>query len=540
MSNSEIVKWIELWLDSAGERAYQPAFVSALAHNKFEIIHNTSHNSLELGKDIICLSPDKELIAIQLKGNPGSRFTISQWHEIYTQVVQLVTVPISRLLTGRVAAKHTPILVTNGEVEEDVQAAIAQFNAEFLPNYPGAKPLQIWTRGKLIELFSNVAETVWPADLERQVRLLRSVTSDYRQSISLEDIHEVTLGTLGWSDRKPSAPRSLERVSGLATVMAIFVSSYVNAGNLFEVIKAKVIALTIAAGYLEKHGMLQKKQKRLLAVMRKDLFDTVEEFSLGVAAQYSNKPFLNDNIYSEFGVYHPRKMLVTSILAIHSLEHRHGPINDAVKAIVLKDVNYPFLESEALVPAFLAVFWAKDFFSASYRCDVEATITLSTLILAANNGSSISTFYTLEEAVEKRHKEYLGRHWHEIDRDRRLNMSQFVFSLACLLAKRNWKQTVKLIWSNVTRTLRHESHLSEATEFGFFRSRSATDVTSRVEFPQTWDGLINEAKKERNPRAPKILLEDPVLCALMLIFLPFRATEDVVLWLDRQLSRTWY
>lgn len=83
MSNSEIKKWLELWLDSVGERGYQSAFVSALSYAGYETLHNTSHNALELGKDIVCSSPEGSLVAFQLKGNPGNRFTMSQWHEMY-------------------------------------------------------------------------------------------------------------------------------------------------------------------------------------------------------------------------------------------------------------------------------------------------------------------------------------------------------------------------------------------------------------------------------------------------------------------------
>src|SRR5215218_1083911 len=157
MSSSELVKWIEIWLDRAGERAYQPAFLSALTFHKYKIVHNTSHNSLELGKDVIACAPNGDLIAFQLKGNPGTRLTMGQWHEIYPQVIQLVTMPLAALLSGKKTAHHRPILVTNGEVEEDVQSAISAFNSTFVPQYASALPLELWTRGTLIRLLADAA-----------------------------------------------------------------------------------------------------------------------------------------------------------------------------------------------------------------------------------------------------------------------------------------------------------------------------------------------------------------------------------------------
>ena len=70
MSSSELVKWIEIWLDRAGERAYQPAFLSALTFHKYKIVHNISHNSLELEKRLMPHAKQRSH-RLQLKGNPG-------------------------------------------------------------------------------------------------------------------------------------------------------------------------------------------------------------------------------------------------------------------------------------------------------------------------------------------------------------------------------------------------------------------------------------------------------------------------------------
>jgi hypothetical protein len=71
---TEREKLIEIWLDNATEREYQFAFRSALLFSGYNVIHNTSHTSLELGKDVIALAPNGEIQAYQLKGNPGGRF----------------------------------------------------------------------------------------------------------------------------------------------------------------------------------------------------------------------------------------------------------------------------------------------------------------------------------------------------------------------------------------------------------------------------------------------------------------------------------
>jgi len=323
MSSSELVKWIEIWLDRAGERAYQPAFLSALTFHKYKIVHNTSHNSLELGKDVIACAPNGDLIAFQLKGNPGTRLTMGQWHEIYPQVIQLVTMPLAALLSGKKTAHHRPILVTNGEVEEDVQSAISAFNSTFVPQYASALPLELWTRGTLIRLLADAAAAVWPANLSTQIELLRAAASGGKESISARIITAVATGALGWTDDRPSTARSIERVAGLGTIGSILSGQHAQVGNLFEVIKTKAIILGIVAGFFYKHSFNTKKHSYLYDLLRHELFTTLATYAEQISIKFRDQPFVNEDIFAEFGIQHARKMMVLALLAVHALE-KHG------------------------------------------------------------------------------------------------------------------------------------------------------------------------------------------------------------------------
>jgi hypothetical protein len=151
--SSEREKLIEIWLDSASERQYQFAFRNALLSAGHVILHDTSHTALELGKDVIALSPSGELFAYQLKGNPGGRITISQWHALIAQLSTLGYQPVSHP-SVKPGTRHTPVLVTNGEIHEDVYAAVASFNTAITG--PVARPLQTIARGQLLRKISSV------------------------------------------------------------------------------------------------------------------------------------------------------------------------------------------------------------------------------------------------------------------------------------------------------------------------------------------------------------------------------------------------
>jgi hypothetical protein len=541
MSNSEIVRWTEIWLDRAGERGYQSAFVSALAHQGYAVLHNTSHNSLELGKDVVCRSAEGELIAFQLKGNPGGRVTMSQWHGLFQQVMQLVTMPLPQLLTGKRGARHRPILVTNGEIEEDVQAAIGTFNSDLVSQYPHALPLEVWARGRLIQLFAGVAESVWPADLNTQIRLLKSATGTGRDAIPPDDVQDIALNTLHWHEEKASSARSLERIAGLATVISIVTSQQQQIGNLFEAIRAKAIALGIVAGYLCRHGHRSRRHLALFGLMRSELFTLLATYANGIARRFADSPMINENVLDEFAIMHQRRMLVTAMLAVSLPEgESEVALDSRVRDFVLTDVRYRFLTGEAIIPAFLAVFWCKDKSAANYKCDQELMSVLYGLVMSTRAAGMASPYYDIAEVAVRDHKTFLGIMWHRIDQDQRHDRSQFAFALLCLLVRRNWKQTVKQIWPDLTHIIRQETRIDEPNEFAFFRTDNATEHDALMQIPRTWQELVNEVQNALTPELPDLLERDPVLVLLLVVFLPYRCTEAVCLWLDRQLATTWY
>ncbi len=271
--NLEVAKWIEIWLDSASERAYQPAFVSALCASGYSILHNTAHTPLELGKDVVAWDSKRTLYAFQLKGDPGSRLTIGKWQQIYQQIIQLVGVPVPKHLTSNRASAHIPVLVTNGEVDESVRAAIELFNAQTVPGLPGARPLQTWSRGDLLKLFGLAAGAVWPGDLSTQVLFLQSISTSGLKTVGATAIQELAVNSLKWGNPCSKAA-AVERAAGAATLAAISASRYIETGNFYEVLKIQTIFLCTIKCYLTKAGVKSKTAERLVQALKNALYQS--------------------------------------------------------------------------------------------------------------------------------------------------------------------------------------------------------------------------------------------------------------------------
>jgi hypothetical protein len=524
-------------LDSASERAYQPVLISALLHSGFSVLHNTSHNMMELGKDVVVRDPHGKLLALQLKGNPSTRLSTSGYHDILPQLMQLIINPIPKIISGKLAEKHIPILVTNGEIEEAVQHAIETLNSSFPVQYPAATPLEVWNRGKLLNMFCAVAENVWPTDLDSQIALLSALASNPKKSAAEFDVQNICTSTLKWNE-KPSNAAALQRISGLGLIISIYVSNYLNLGNYFEAIKVKTIALGIVAGYIEKYKLVSKKIDATYTFLRNDLFSLLSLFSNGIVEHFDDKPFLNKNPFDEFGILAARKSLVTALLAINFLNLR-SDVSDQMRAIICAPINYKFLLSERLVPSFLAIFWAKEFLSSTRENDLECVRVLASLINGTKNGTLPSPYYSLEEVVKWHYKTYLGARWHEIDHDDQRHLSHFARTIHALLAKRNWKQTCKFVWPDLTRTMEVYVIPDDYCEFAFAKIDNASEQTKAVTYPMTWDTLLIGIQAAAPPKVPKLLLQDKSLLLLLAVFLPYRATYDVVMHLDKEWGVFW-
>jgi hypothetical protein len=540
MSSSEIVKWIERWVDSASERSYQAAFVTALMHAGYRVIHNTSHTSLELGKDVIAESPQGKLVAFQLKGNPGSKLTISQWQDIFPQIRQLVGMPVPSALSAKKGRRHESILVTNGEVDEDVLAAIGVFNEAEEHSQPGGK-LVVWTRGTVVSLIAAAVATSWPRSLETQKYLLSLLIADPENSIQPEQIQEICQDILQWDElKRPAAARMIERCIACWAVASLIAGRYLGYGNYYEAIRVFVITYGILAGFAERRQLSSPQSGRVLRSFREVVVSTAFKFSARLSAAGKHDQRFNLNPLTEFAIAPARAILTKGLVATVALE-RGGHVSDAMRDFIRGPLPNHFLVSEVCVPAFLACFWAKDAYEADLQADGQLISVLRGAIKLSEAGELYSSYYSLEEVIRHRFRQYLGVQFTSLSLYSAKRLSQFIRPLTLLLVRRNWKQHVKAAWPDVTHIAQVETWISDPSEFGLPRATSATEKNRFPEIPMTWSGLVDCAKNDAVPALPQLLRDDPLMVLLIVQMLPYRATEAVILWLDRRLSGgTWY
>jgi len=173
-------KLLENWLDSASELSYQQVFVQMLSASGYTVLHSTRHCLLEFGKDVLAIAPDGVGCAFQLKGQPNKQMTVGEFRrEIQPQLVQLMSQPPA--MPGFPPGVHRSYLVSNGSFSEEVQVAVSQMNTAPYPS-----KLELWSRGKLLEMALSASTKLWPSEIDDTRRLLDLYMADTSDQLPLD------------------------------------------------------------------------------------------------------------------------------------------------------------------------------------------------------------------------------------------------------------------------------------------------------------------------------------------------------------------
>lgn len=163
-----IEKVIENWLTEASEKSFQVPFAYMLVGEGHTIVHITRHCSMELGKDIVTKDSRGNVHAYQLKGAKNGRYGKADYRDGLSQLLELVTIPVSHPSIER-GKPHCPYLVVNGEIEEEVAAAIRFQNDDWVSK--SYQPLNTIVKGQIFNMAMRIKDYLLPTELT-DVRLM--------------------------------------------------------------------------------------------------------------------------------------------------------------------------------------------------------------------------------------------------------------------------------------------------------------------------------------------------------------------------------
>ncbi|TNB47148.1 hypothetical protein FF124_13280 [Martelella lutilitoris] len=555
---------IEHWLDSIGERGYQAAFLQMLIGEGHTIMHSTRHNAMELGKDIITIGPDGIPCGFQLKGNPGGRLTLNQYREISSQLKELVEYPLK--YPGIPEGPHRCFLVTNGEVEEEVQRSISDFNESLKSRgFDSKQKIEIISRGQILSWAIKYSHNFWPNDFSIHENIIKMYNVDGKSlpeldniSSALDIILSITVKDEGRN--KISFERSL--ISS-ALYISFCIRNYVRRKNHTAIAACWVTLMAFYAGALERYAFSPSKNlQRSFDVAREaffsailDLFDEVERRSEAVRSNAGSSDFDINRIYLQSGglsdryLWNARALKTLSLLSLLDIEDKRADSKfrlssqqrDSLKNFLSPEHTKIEIWGEAAIPQVLTYcfgMWIKD---ASQRPDLLIFDIINWIVSENKNRNySFPPYYNIDDCLRMKLKSALNLNGKDLSTEIQSKSSFFAEGLLHCFVRSNLKSLAKAIWPEITRISHNAFYPESSWAFCLWRVPRGKNTSRQMPFPYNWSDIQQEASNIETPHVPSLLRADPLILLAFIIFHPHRSIPEVLRYLHFAICGTWF
>ena len=521
-------KLIENWLDSVSERSYQPVFCQLLMAQGYTVLHSTRHCPIEYGKDVLAIAPDGIACAYQLKGNPGSRLTLAQYRGIAPQLFELVNQGIEhpQIPNDR---PHRSYLVTNGQIEEEVQQAIVQQNATNVRDGFSDRKLETISRDQLLEWAFNLEYSLWPDELGDVKLLLEILTQSGNDLFPLDKSHTLLSKALKLSedDKQCSDAEFSRRVSSAALLTAVALKSFSEQQNHWAIISAWTMLLTYLIAAAEKHKKSENMISETLLLAEETIFN--ELFSLVKEVLDTNGFLIEGNELADFAVYKWRYTLIVGLCSVFWLwaeKEDLWPDEDFKNRLldfIPDNQDGMDLWGEVAMPQYLSHIW-----QVLSKGDEKLSASLTKILTERSVKESLPVVYhDAEEIIRHRLSQTLKYFNSTIDKPPE-ELSWFAQQLMLHMAYRDLKESCIELWPQYTRIVSVSFIPREPWQYCLYRTEFGDNISYVPPVTGEWPKLKSDAAKPASDLVPDSLLKRPVLLWLWCLLCPQRALSPVI------------
>lgn len=538
-------KLIENWLDNQTERKYQPAFVQMLVALGWEVLHNTRHSQIELGKDVIARDPEGRLFAFQLKGNPGTRIKKSEAGKMLPQIRELLLyVPEHYRKTKN--EKHYAVLLTNGGVDEEANLLFSQIDEEVNNGqHPAAVSFERWSRGTFLTMLKETITYVWPTSISGTKDLLTFMTSDGRE---IADFRK--LGLLFDGLNCPKASKAREKNSSIASIL--FISElakyeYYSENNHYSLFLISVLAVVSCMRHADSRSRIDVISK---------YSDMCIAHAIDLLTEAKNKGFEAGKVWfqsdpsAESDLQFERQRILADVASIIILHHRSGKLefddenmNSYLIDLVHHSYRHPQIWGYAAAPSIFFGFWALSNQVGARILERNLAAYLRDLIYRSrgksNDQNSVPPpYYDFETCWAFRQKlKNIGDD--SIFEDNWESRVWFLEAIFLVLVSRNCKVTCKEVWYDLSKVDHHDFDGFSGDFFSPTLARRGKSVT-KILHEGNWNALVEKVTTQNNGKMLDDIANLDWVIAAYISIVPYRAWTEIIIWLNDRFGRPWY
>jgi hypothetical protein len=528
-----IERILENWLDNASEKSFQIPFCNVLANEGYQVIHISRHCGMEMGKDIIAISPAGIPCAYQLKGGTGTRITLNQWNALSGQIQLLM---INKIIHPSIKTNihHQSFFVTNKVLEEEVSNAIDQMNRGWFDMGKPDLHLNTIVRGQILEKIKALGSGMLPSELEDMKTFLELYLESGRANLPKNNFIKLLKSVLKINgDARLSREEIKRTIAAGSLVCALSISSFSNEKNHVAVIEAWTLYAIYVLHIAEKNRLSKKFWISSFQIALKAIYDSLGRLCDELIERDS---LIEGNPLGDIYFYRPRITLLIAMMSIYSLWRREigedfSQHDEFIYNFCIEKHEKMILWGEYCVPQFLAFYWFYRNNDPTPQPDFLIYNLIDTLSKAQSLKDSPSAipdpYYTIEDL-------FLDE---DLDRYSSRGHSYMIEGLVHLFVRTNWKSYMKKLWPNVTKIAFESFRVKKVYQYYLWHSREGEQYTVWPVLTQHWEKLKSEAFECEGKDIPHLLKQYPSLFLLFICVCPHRAIPESIRWLDSKLFR---
>lgn len=538
---------IENWLAKASEKSFQVPFCYMLSREGYAVVHISRHCGMELGKDILAIAPDGTPCAYQLK---GGNISLNKWKsEISQQVQDLV---LGRIVHPSIdgSKPYRAYLVTNGKIEEEVSHAIDGMNRAWQAR---KQPhLHMIVGGELLSKAKELKSDLWPTELIDIKTLLELFLESGREVFPKAKFANLLESTLPFevdkNGREPGQPKCSRAISSAAILTAIALSSFSLQDNHAAEIDAWTLYISYILALAERWALPLKIYKSEMDIALMHIKNSMANLIHEVKDRkhlFEGTPFVDEPFRRI------RMTLLLSLMSIYALwrykdQESGEEIDEFLRKFSKEHFKSPLLWGEAAIPQILAYYW--------YYRKIDATVKPISIIkglieaICSHNkpGSPYaipSPYYEAPDLLPYIIDNQIGSFLPHTCRlaDEPLDVSfhgesATLEGIMHIFVRQNWKQTMKLLWPDVTRIAFGSFEFKEPWHFFRWRNEKGINRSRQPKHTQDWSQLRNIANESEGADIPSRIKDNPILLMLFLCVFPHRTSASALRWLDTEIG----
>ena len=525
-----IERAIEHWLTSTNERNYKTAFAQVLAHQGFSVLTVPADGPMEQGKDLITLDPEGRPCGFQLK---TGALDLATWRRYREEMMELIQLPIYHPAVDKTML-HRAILVTNGEMTNEVRVQIDQINEDNLAKGRKYARLEVITLQPLLKSFVEAQGQFIPRELDDLRSFLDIYQADGSDFFPVEKFAALVDQVFLAAKDRPAETRNA--VSSSLVFTSYLLHPFQLKANHFAAFEAwATLGACILRLALErdlKADQWQASFELIKNEMARNL--------LGLRSEALERPdFLEGNWLGDGGAMHAARALITlgAAAALTSHFKRQGP-EDKDAAVLLEKIrtNKDYLKTLWGESAFPFLFHIVLFLEASEEGELALEL-LSHLFEGIIDGYSRDS-KTSAPSLYYKPAEALGAAYGLVEED--LDLRQFsgrsmiLRPVLEMLARRDQRDIIAKHWRRLSWILFKEFSPDKVEDVFAWRTDSGQTLEAWPEESQSWKSLQDEAHDLSSVPEPYQKYAD--FLALLVLVYPHRCTPTVIRALDRPVA----